>query len=284
MLNGASAYLLRRVGADIPVHLLMLALAGWVLFPILWMVTSSIRPDAEIFLQPARWIPPTPTLEAYGKVFSNPAYLRYFFNSYVVAFATTFVCIVMATLAGYGLSRFHFRGEQLVQLFVVGTQMVPPISLVIPFFILISQLGMYDSYPALVLTYASFALPLATLMLANYFATVPREIEEAAFIDGCGRLRALWAVVFPISVPGVVATSVYAFMLSWNDLLFALTLTQSNQMRTVPVGIALLQTQHAFDWNVMMAVSILASIPLLVGFVFVQRYLVSGLTGGAVKL
>jgi multiple sugar transport system permease protein len=284
MVNGASRYLSRRHTADIPVHLLMLALAAWVLFPIIWMVTSSIRPDAEIFLQPARWIPPTPTLEAYGKVFSNPGYLRYFFNSYVVAFATTFVCIVMATLAGYGLSRFHFRGEQLVQLFVVGTQMVPPISLVIPFFILISRLGMYDSYPALVLTYASFALPLATLMLANYFATVPREIEEAAFIDGCGRLRALWAVVFPISVPGVVATSVYAFMLSWNDLLFALTLTQSNQMRTVPVGIALLQTQHAFDWNVMMAVSILASIPLLVGFVFVQRYLVSGLTGGAVKL
>ena len=167
---------------------------------------------------------------------------------------------------------------------MVGTQMVPPISLIIPFFILITNLGLYDTYPALILTYVSFALPLATMMLANYFATVPKEVEEAAMIDGCGRLRALWEVVFPLSIPGIVATSVYTFMLSWNDLLFALTLTQSNSMRTVPLGIALLQTQHAYDWNVMMAVSIIASIPLLAGFVFVQRYLVSGLTGGAVKL
>jgi multiple sugar transport system permease protein len=270
--------------ADGAVYVVMTALAVWVLFPIAWMVTSSIRPDAEIFLQPARWVPPTPTLEAYRKVFGTPEYLRYFLNSYTVAFATTIFCILLATLAGYGLSRFHFRGERLVQLFIVGTQMVPPISLVVPFFILITQFGLYNSYPALILTYTSFALPLATMMLANYFATVPREVEEAAMIDGCNRLRALWQVVLPLSVPGVIATSVYTFMLSWNDLLFALTLTQSNAMRTVPVGIALLQTQHAFDWNVMMAVSIIASLPLLAGFAFVQRYLVSGLTGGAVKL
>jgi multiple sugar transport system permease protein len=262
----------------------LVGLAALVLFPPAWMVTASIRPNPEIFLQPARWIPPTPSLEAYQKVFTNAVYIRYFLNSYFVAFSTTFLCIFLATLAAYGMSRFRFRGERLVQLFIVGTQLVPPISLVIPFFVLISQFGLYDTYPALILTYASFALPLATLMLANYFATIPVEIEEAALIDGCSRVRALWEIVFPLSRPGIIATGVYAFLLSWHDLLFVLTLTKSTEMRTAPLGIALLMTEHAFDWNVMMAVSIIASIPLLVGFAFAQRYLSSGLSGGAVKL
>jgi multiple sugar transport system permease protein len=265
-------------------YLLLVVLAVLALFPIAWMVTSSIRPDPEIFLQPARWIPPTPSLEAYRKAFSTPEYLHYFFNSYFVAFSVTLLSVLLATLAAYGMSRFRFRGRELLQLFVVGTQLIPPISLIIPFFVLISQFRLYNTYGGLILTYTSFALPLATMMLVSYFATVPVELEEAAMIDGCGRVRALWKVLVPLSLPGIIATSVYAFLLSWNDLLYALTLTKDDSVRTVPVGIALLMTQHAFQWNVMMAVSVIASIPLLFGFAFIQRYLIGGLTVGAVKM
>lgn len=261
-----------------------LALAAvFALFPIAWMVTVSLRPNGEIFTVPPRWLPSTPTLDAYAQLVGSSTYVRFFVNSYVVALVVTVVSLFLALLAGYSFSRFRYAGGRFLQLFIIGTQMVPPISLIIPYFLLIVSLGIYDSYPALIVTYASFCLPFATLMMTSYFDSIPLDLEEAAMVDGCTRLGSLWRVLVPLTIPGLVATGVYSFLLSWNEFLFAITLTQSEGMRTVPVGIALLMGEHAFEWNVIMALSALGSVPLFVIFIFLQRYLITGLTAGAVK-
>lgn len=265
------------------VYVLLGCSSVFVLFPIFWMVSVSFRPNMEIFTIPPAWLPVTFTTEAYQTLFSTPQYLRTFANSYFVALAVTVISLFLATLAGYGFSRFDFTGNRIIQLFIIGTQMIPPISLIIPYFILIVNLKMYDTYPGLILTYTAFVLPFSTLMMISYFNTIPQDLEEAAMVDGCTRVGSLTRVILPIVMPGLVATGVYAFLLAWNEFLFAVTLTQSTNMRLVPVGIALLVGEHAYQWNLMMAMSAAASLPLLVMFIFLQKYLISGLTVGAVK-
>ncbi len=262
---------------------ILLVCALVVVYPILWLVTNSIRPNGEIFMHPAQWIPPTPTLEAYGKVFGGGRWPRVFFNSYFVATVTTFFALMVAAPAAYGMSRFRFKGKRHIEFFLVGTQQIPPVAMIIPFFVVIRQLGLYDTYPALVITYASFALPFAILMLSSYFASIPVELEESAFIDGAGRIRAMWEIIVPLAIPGIVATAVFAFILAFQDLLFAVTLTNSDEMRTIPVGIVRLKGQQLVDWHQMLAASVVASVPLFALYAMAQRYLVSGLTLGAVK-
>jgi len=253
------------------------------LFPIFWMVSVSLRPNVDIFRIPPAWVPSVFTTEAYREILGTAQHVRAFVNSYFTAFMVTLVSLCFATLGGYGFSRFNFRGSRIIQLAIIGTQMIPPISLVIPYFIMIVKLKLYNTYLGLILTFTAFVLPFSTLMMVSYFNTVPQDLEEAAMVDGCTRVGALARVVLPLVLPGLAATGVYAFLLAWNEFLFAVTLTQSPDMRLVPVDIAMLMGEHAYQWNVMMALSVLASVPLLVMFLFLQRYLVSGLTVGAVK-
>jgi multiple sugar transport system permease protein len=264
-------------------YALLAGAVAFALFPVFWMVSVSLRANAEIFKIPPAWLPPEPTGEAYGLILGTPAHLRAFANSYAVALAVTAISLALAVLAAYGFSRFDFRGSRLIQFFIVGTQMVPPVSLIIPYFILITTLKLYNTYPGLILTYTAFVLPFATLMLLSYFNTIPPDLEEAAMVDGCTRLQALVRIVLPIVRPGLVATGVYGFLLAWNEFLFAVTLTRSPDMRLVPVALASLAGEHAYQWNVLMAFSVLACLPLFAGFLFFERYLISGLTLGAVK-
>ncbi|MHB1413682.1 MAG: carbohydrate ABC transporter permease [Chloroflexota bacterium] len=272
----------RKIG-NMVVYVLLSLASVFSLFPIFWMASVSLRPNMEIFTIPPAWLPVTFTTEVYQQIFNTPQYIRMFANSYFVALAVTLVSLVLATLSGYGFSRFNFRGNRILQLFIIGTQMIPPISLIIPYFILIVTLQLYDTYGGLILTYTAFVLPFSTLMMISYFNTIPQDLEEAAMVDGCTRVGSLLRVVLPIVLPGLVATGVYAFLLAWNEFLFAVTLTQSTDMRLVPVGIAMLMGEHVFQWNLMMGLSVLASIPLLLVFLFLQKYLISGLTVGAVK-
>lgn len=267
----------------IVVYTLLTIASVFALFPILWMVSVSLRSNRDIFRIPPAWIPPKFTTEAYQEILGTPHYVRVFANTYFVAAAVTVVSLVLAALAAYSFSRFDFRGSRVIQFFVIGTQMIPPISLVIPYFVLITTLKLYDTYTGLIVTYAAFVLPFSTLMLISYFNTIPRDIEEAALVDGCTRIGSLIRVLLPLAVPGLVGTGVYAFLLAWNEFLFALTLTQGADMRVVTVAIALLSGEQAFQWNVMMSFATLACIPLLVTFLFFQKYLVSGLTIGAVR-
>ncbi|MFC8943654.1 ABC transporter permease subunit, partial [Streptomyces griseoincarnatus] len=180
-------------------------------------------------------------------------------------------------------SRFDFPGKKPINMVIVSVQAVPPITLLIPYFGIVVGLGLYNTYPGLILTYMVFTLPYAIIMLTGYLNTIPKELDEAVRVDGAGSLTALWRVLVPVSVPGIVSVGVYTFMIAWNEYLFALTLTRTQDMRTVPIGIQLLMGQHSYEWNEIMAMSILGSIPVLVLFLFFQRYFISGLTSGSVK-
>ncbi|KQU67715.1 sugar ABC transporter permease [Phycicoccus sp. Root563] len=251
--------------------------------PVLWMLSSSFKSNSEIFAWPPKLITENFSFAAYTTVLTDPTKVRFFVNSYVVAIAVTVLTLVCAILAAYAFSRYQFRGKGLVNVIIVGIQAVPPITLLIPYFGLIVALRLYNSYQGLVLTYMVFTLPYAIVMMTGYFNTLPRELDEAARVDGTTSFGALWRILVPISLPGIVSVAVYTFMIAWNEYLFALTLTRTDNMRTVPIGIQLLMGQHSYQWTEMMAMSVLGSIPVMVLFVFFQKFFIGGMTAGAVK-
>lgn len=252
-------------------------------FPVLWMLLSSIKSNTEIFSVPPKLFPKVFSLHAYQTILSDPAKVRFFLNSYLVASLVTLLTLLVAIMSGYGFSRYTFKLKKPLNLFIISTQTVPPITLLIPYFGLVVAFKMYNTYFALIFTYMVFTLPYAILMMTGYFNTLPKEIDEAVMIDGGSSFFALRRVLVPISIPGIVATGVYTFLLAWNEFLFALTLTKTTDMRTVPIGIQLLMGQHAYEWNEMMAMSMLGSIPILIMYLVAQRYFIAGMTAGSVK-
>lgn len=252
-------------------------------FPVLWMLASSFKSNTEIFAYPPRLISESFSFDAYRTVLTDPEQLRFFFNSYLVSTLVTIFTLAVGILGGYSFSRYDFKFKSHLNLIIIGVQAVPPITLMIPYFGLIVALRLYNTYWALILTYMVFTLPYAIIMMTGYFNTLPRDLDEAVMIDGGSSFVALWRVLVPISLPGIVSVGVYTFMLAWNEFLFALTLTRTNDMRTVPVGIQLLMGQHSFEWNQMMAMSVLGSLPVLILFLIFQRYFIAGMSAGSVK-
>ncbi len=251
--------------------------------PVLWMLSSSFKSNTEIFEFPPRLITEAFSFQAYATIFADPEKVRFFINSYVVSGVVTILTLLIAIMAAYAFSRFDFPFKKPLNMIIVSVQAVPPITLLIPYFGLMVTLGLYNTYAGLILTYMVFTLPYAIIMMTGYFNTLPRELDEAVRVDGAGSWTALWRILVPISVPGIVSVGIYTFMIAWNEYLFALTLTKTNDMRTVPIGIQLLMGQHSYEWNEMMAMSILGSIPVLALFLFFQRYFIGGLTSGSVK-
>jgi multiple sugar transport system permease protein len=273
----------RRLRAKVAVIVGLVVGAAFAGLPVVWMLSTSFKANGEVFQVPPRLITKSFSFDAYTKILTNGSQLRFFLNSYIVALSVTALTLLVAILAGYGFSRFNFPLKQSINAVIVSVQAVPPITLVIPYFGLVVALGLYNTYPGLILTHMVFTLPYAIIMTTAYFNTLPRELDESVKVDGASGWTALWRILVPISVPGLVAVGVYTFMISWNEYLFALTLTRTNDMRTVPVGIQLLMGQHSYEWNQMMAMSILGSIPVLVLFLLFQRRFIGGLTAGAVK-
>jgi multiple sugar transport system permease protein len=270
----------------LPTALTYLGLAAGLVFaafPILWMFFTALKSNTEIFALPPRLLPEQFTLTAYRSIFSDPAKVRFFLNSYLVAGVVSLLTVLIATVTAYGFSRYSFWGKNALNAFIISTQTVPAITLLIPYFGMVVAFGIFDTYFALILTYLVFTLPYAILLMTGYLNTLPRELDEAVLIDGGSSWSALWRIIVPLSVPGIIATGVYTFLLAWNEFLFALTLTKSMEMRTVPIGIELLMGQHAFEWNEMMAMSVLGSLPLLAIYLIAQRYFLAGMTGGSVK-
>jgi multiple sugar transport system permease protein len=273
----------RRMTMKVLVILALLAGAAFAGFPVLWMLSSSFKSNTEIFEYPPRLFTESFSFDAYVAILTDPEQVRFFINSYVVSLSVTVLTLVVAILAAYAFSRFEFRFKRPLNMIIVSVQAVPPITLLIPYFGLVVTLGLYNTYPGLILTYMVFTLPYAIIMMTGYFNTLPRELDEAVRVDGAGSMTALWRILVPIAVPGIVSVGVYTFMIAWNEYLFALTLTKTQDMRTVPIGIQLLMGQHSYEWNEMMAMSILGSVPVLVLFLFFQRYFIGGLTSGSVK-
>lgn len=252
-------------------------------FPVLWMLISSLKPNNRIFSWPPLFIDPDMTLDSYGKVLTDPVKMRYFLNSYLVSCVVVILTLFIGIMAAYAFSRFDFPLKGLINSMIVSVQAIPPIVLMIPYMSLIVFLKLFNTYFALILTYLVTTLPYCILMMTGYFNTLSTELDEAVLIDGGSRWMVLWKILVPISIPGLISVVMYTFMQAWNEYLFALVLTQTTEMRTVPVGINLLMGQHSYDWSQMMAMSMIGSIPVLVLFIITQKYFIAGLASGSVK-
>ncbi len=273
----------RSIFATFWTYFALLWLVIYCLFPLGWMISTSFKPTEDTYVIPPLWIPPHPTLSSYETILGIQNFPRYFFNSAVVSLATTILALIFACLAGYGFSRFRFRGSRLLMVFTLITQMFPGILLVIPYFAVMNSLGLFNTYPALVIAYTSFSLPFCIWMLKGFFDSIPAELDEAAMIDGCGRFSAFLRVILPLSAPGLAATAIFSFLIAWNEFLFAVALTSTPDMSLVTVGIVSNIGQFRIAWNDLMAAAVLATIPTITLYTFLERYLVQGLTAGAVK-
>jgi len=254
-----------------------------VIFPVAWMLSVSVRPNNQVFEYPASFIPTTFTLEAYINVLSNNRYLKYFLNSYIIGMIVTIVSTVIGIMAGYGLSRYKYKGKKVFSMFVVATQTVPKVALLIPFFIMMTTLKLYNTRIGLIVTYTSFALPYAIVMMQGYFNSVSTELDEAAMIDGLSPFQTLWRIIVPVTIPAIISTMIYTFILSWNEFIFVMTLIQDDALRTIPVGIAMMKGETTYQWNMMMSMSLIGSVPVLILYLIGQRYFISGLSDGSVK-
>jgi multiple sugar transport system permease protein len=253
-------------------------------FPVLWMLSSTFKSNVAIFRYPPRFITDSFSLKSYNLIISDPNKVRFFINSYLVSMVVTIFTLIVAILAAYSFSRYKFKLKNPLNMIIISIQAVPPMTLLIPYFSLIIALSLYNTYWALIFTYMAFTLPYAILMMTGYFNTLPRELDEAVMIDGGSSLTALWRILVPVSTPGIVSTGIYTFLQAWNEYLFALTLTKTTNMRTVPIGIMQMMGQFHYEWSQMMAMSILGSLPVLILFLFFQRYFISGMTAGSVKM
>ena len=271
--------------------LLTLPVLFFIFFPILWLFSASLSNQVELYAVPPHWIPQHPTLQNYlDIIFPNLAassvprtFAVSLLNSFKIASAVTLICIVIGSLAAYALVRIPFKYNHSIQVAILGTRMIPEVSLIIPLFIIASSLQLINKPIVLIISYMSFALPYAIWMMAAFFQTVPIELEEAARLDGCTRLGILLRVVMPISLPGLTSTAMFVFLVAWDEFFYALIFTSTLAAKTVPVAIAEFVGRYTVNINGMMAGGILAALPpVLLGIIF-QRYIVSGMTAGAVK-
>jgi multiple sugar transport system permease protein len=281
----------RKVFRKILLFLITIPVLLFIFSPILWLFFASLSTQVELFSIPPHWIPQHPTLQNYLDIFfpslAASTVPRTFaislLNSIKIASAVTIICIVIGSLAAYALVRIPFKFNRSIQLGILTTRMIPEVSLILPLFIIASSLQLINKPIVLVITYMSFALPYAIWMMAAFFQTVPVELEEAARLDGCTRLGILFRVVMPISVPGLVSTAMFVFLLAWDEFFYALIFTSTLASKTAPVAIAEFVGRYSVNITGMMAGGILAALPpMILAFAF-QRYIVSGMTAGAVK-
>jgi ABC-type glycerol-3-phosphate transport system permease component len=252
-------------------------------FPLFWMLATSLKPSAEIFATPPALVPAHPTLENFGRLFGETAFVTFFRNSAVVSLATVAVTLSVSALGAYGLTRFAFAGREKVAGLILTTYMFAPVMIIIPFYILVKQLGIVNTRLALVLSYTTFCLPFCLWLLRAFFESIPLELEEAAMVDGAGRARAVWHVVLPLALPGLIAAAIFTFILAYNDFLFALVLITSEELKTLPVGVNDLFNATIVDWGMIMAAGVMITLPAVLFFAVVQRYLVQGWGAGGVK-
>lgn len=252
--------------------------------PFLWMILTSIKPTSELFSTPVRFFPEQGVYwRSYVEVWNSGNFDRYFFNSVLVASVATFGSVGISILAGIGFARYKLIGSNTLLLGVLLSQLFPLVLLVPPFYTTMRDMGILDTHLSLIIAYVSFALPFSIWMLTGYFRSIPVELEESAMIDGTSRLGAYLRITLPLAGPGIAATLIYCFILAWNEFLFATTFISSPELRTLPIGLQAFIGQYQTDWNLLMAGAVVTTLPVVVLFVFLQRYLVAGLTAGAVK-
>lgn len=257
--------------------------AAVILAPIVLMINAAVRPITEILAYPPKLIPQQITHEHFANVVLDGENQLHFRNSTVLAFSSLVVSVGLGYLAAYAFSRFRLRGGRVMLLGILGILMIPRILLIIPYFRLAAALGVRDTIPGLVMVNAAFTMPIAIWLLKGYIDSIPVELEEAAMIDGCSRLQAVWKVLIPISVPGIVGIGTFVFIAAWNEYILAIILTDTPDTQPLTIALAKFFGYVARDWNSIMALSTVTSLPLALIFIVFQRYVVQGMTSGAVK-
>jgi len=265
------------------VYGLLLVAVTVILFPVFWMASSSLKPAPELFARNLTMLPVNWTLENYRNVWTGTNFPTYFWNSFKVAALSTFFSVVISMYAAYAIARIRFTGRYAFSLLLLVTQMFPHILLVIPLFLIIQRLGLFNTHTALVIAYTAFSLPFTIWMLRGFFEAIPMELEEAAAIDGATMLGTFHRIILPLAGPGIAAVTMFGFIRGWNEFLFALVFLQARELFTLPIGLASFQEEYTFRWDLIMAGAGIITLPVLFFFLLMQRFIVQGLLGGAVK-
>jgi ABC-type sugar transport system, permease component len=256
----------------------------FVLLPIIYMFSTAFKSIEEIMTAKRTTLfPVNPSLQAFRNIWTNYPFFTYLKNSVSVVFFSTVISVFFSTLAGFGFSRFEFKSKGALMMFVLTTQMFPSVMLFVPNFKLLIFYGLANSRFGLVLAYVASVIPFCSWMMYGFFDSISKELDEAARIDGCGWFRTFFQVVAPLTLPGLVSTTIYAFIQGWNEYMFAMLFTTTEEMKTLPVAIGQMAGYYKVMWNDLMAASIIASIPALLLFIFLQRYFIGGMAHGAVK-
>jgi multiple sugar transport system permease protein len=267
----------------IMVYVLTAGILAVLLFPFFVMLSTAFKPLEEVYVSPPHWIPHQLWWQNFTYVWRRYPLAQYFVNSFIVAAGSTALNVILCVPAAYAVARLRFAGRKSLLFLFLVVQMFSPIIVVISLFKIVAGLGLHDTLSALVIVNAVFTLAFAIWMLNGYFSTIPMEIEEAALIDGCSRLRTIAYVTLPIAMPGVVTTLIYTFIASWNEFMFALTLINSTEKRPLTLGLYNFIGRWETQWQYLMAASLLAIIPVIILFILIEKQLVQGLAGGAIK-
>jgi len=274
----------RRISRAVTVYLPTALLILFVITPFLWMLLGSFKTNIELMSSQGQtlWIK-EPTLDNYFRLFQQYPFARFFLNSTIVATGTTIIAVSFSAFAGYSLARFSFPGRTIVGIAFLVTQMLPGVAILIALYIQFRDFGLLNNYGGLIIGYNAFSIPFCTWMLRGFFDSIPKELEESALIDGCNRFSAFFRVALPLTLPGLIATAIFAFILAWHEFVFAVTMVNDTKMFTLTVGIASMKSINIIDWGLLNAGVVVTTIPLVFLFAFVQKYLIQGLTAGAVK-
>ena len=275
----------KKTAMNVLKWVVLLAIMFYLLFPIYWVVLTSFKTNMESYLYPPTFIPKEPTLQGFINLFTNyPEFFVYYKNNIMVsALSTVTVCFV-ALFSGYALSRVRINWNKYVIAFLLFSQMFPVVSRLISLYGLLREWGMLNTISGLVLSITAGQLPFSITLMASFFDAVPKDLEEAAFIDGANRFKTMFKVVIPLVVPGLLAVGIYSFLVAWDDYLYASTLIQNDALRTLSTGVTLRYLgELSYDWSLVNSISVVGTLPMVFVFFFFQKYMVKGLTAGAVK-
>lgn len=273
----------KRIVLTVLHRLAVLAYVAFALFPLFWLLKVSVTPTSLLYTEGIRLWPSRASLEHYQFVLTHSNFPTFFLNSTIVSASTAVIVTIVSSLAGYAMSRFVFRGKYWIVALLLLTQMFPLVMLIAPMFKMLSPLGLTNSLTGLVIVYVAFNVPFATFLMQSFFDGIPKDLEDAAMIDGATRFTAFRQIILPLTLPGIAATLGFVFTAAWSELLFALMLISGEKATTFPVGLLSFVSKFSVDFGQMMAAGVLALIPACLFFLLIQRYLVQGLTAGAVK-
>lgn len=273
----------KRLQSSIATYILAIITLIILFFPVYWMILTSLQNKSMTYAYPPRLIPLSLRFSNYISALTGKPIIRWLSNTLIVSISTTMLCVLVSAFAAYSISRFRYRGRLILGMFILASQMFPATLFIVPYYTAMQKIGLINTLYGLAMTYTSFSIPLCVWMMKGFFDSIPREIEDAAEIDGCDKVQVLFHIVLPVSLAGIVATALFAFITAWQEFMFARTLITTMDKWTGSVGVASLRGEYEAYWNDIMAAAVVFALPVVIVVMSLERYLVSGLTGGAVK-